>query len=251
MTGYLAAGIGFLLLPFPPTRAAGIATLCVALSFVIGGHTIGGKVRDGTYPSSLQPSPLPAEPAGNGEAHPARLELGWLPRQGGPESMSEPIAVVEALADVDHHTFRIAEEDNYERIVHPEGFRDNGLVVPENGAFLVHAGIAVGCSRVTIALYASPPPASQDQWEDIAEVSVPLRGQTLNVVAREGDGVRYESVTLPPHSGSVRVRAHARGRDIHWDGVASEPIEDYLFQIWPAPLAPSTSRLRSNGRAAT
>ncbi|MGH3449573.1 MAG: hypothetical protein ACRDQW_02380, partial [Haloechinothrix sp.] len=40
--------------------------------------------------------------------------------------------------------------------------------------------------------------------------------------------------------GYYRLRAHARGRDIATDGVASEPVEDYLFVVWPAPPGPET-----------
>ncbi|MFF5257648.1 hypothetical protein ACFY4C_01785 [Actinomadura viridis] len=60
----------------------------------------------------------------------------------------------------------------------------------------------------------------------------------LRVAAIGADGP-----DLPPSAalgpGPYRVRAHARGRDT---GRAlrgtGEMVEDYLFQIWPAPPAP-------------
>ena len=37
--------------------------------------------------------------------------------------------------------------------------------------------------------------------------------------------------------GDYRVRVHARGRDTMIDGVASEPVEDYLVVVWPQAWA--------------
>ncbi|MEU2726066.1 hypothetical protein [Streptomyces smyrnaeus] len=47
-------------------------------------------------------------------------------------------------------------------------------------------------------------------------------------------------VLAPAGPGSYRVRVHARGRDIAPDGVAEEPVEDYLLIVWPAPPEPDT-----------
>ncbi|MEU6413807.1 hypothetical protein [Microbispora sp. NPDC046933] len=48
-----------------------------------------------------------------------------------------------------------------------------------------------------------------------------------------------DSPSLTPHGpGSYRLRVHARGRDMEWRELApSEPGEEHLIQIWPAPPA--------------
>lgn len=42
----------------------------------------------------------------------------------------------------------------------------------------------------------------------------------------------------PQGPGTYRVRVHARGRDIAPDGVAYEPVEDYLLIVWPTEPQP-------------
>jgi len=45
-------------------------------------------------------------------------------------------------------------------------------------------------------------------------------------------------------AGWYRVRAHARGRDLMFDLVAEEPVEDYLVIAWPAdPAVPESLRV--------
>jgi len=42
------------------------------------------------------------------------------------------------------------------------------------------------------------------------------------------------------------VRAHARGRDLRFDLVAEEPVEDYLLEAWPEdPAEPHTVQVTS------
>ncbi|MGV8973474.1 MAG: hypothetical protein ACOH10_14215, partial [Rhodoglobus sp.] len=46
--------------------------------------------------------------------------------------------------------------------------------------------------------------------------------------------------------GWYRVRAHARGRDLRFDLVAEEPVEDYLLEAWPEdPAEPNTVQVTS------
>jgi hypothetical protein len=40
-------------------------------------------------------------------------------------------------------------------------------------------------------------------------------------------------------AGWYRVRAHARGRDLRYDLVVEEPVEDYLLVAWPEDPAES------------
>jgi hypothetical protein len=58
---------------------------------------------------------------------------------------------------------------------------------------------------------------------------------------------------LPPLTtagGDWRVRVHARGRDTDVDGVAREPFEHYLVQVWPAAPAPETAHRLTDGYGA-
>ncbi|MGY2062307.1 hypothetical protein ACW9HQ_46140, partial [Nocardia gipuzkoensis] len=53
------------------------------------------------------------------------------------------------------------------------------------------------------------------------------------LLLRQLDGEPVPGVDpVPP--GRYRVRAHARGRDLHYDAQVSEPSEQYWLCLWPA-----------------
>ncbi len=58
-------------------------------------------------------------------------------------------------------------------------------------------------------------------------------------------------VLTPAGPGSYRVRVHARGRDTAPDGVAEEPLEDYLLTVWPAPPRSDTVYKQTDEYGAT
>lgn len=115
----------------------------------------------------------------------------------------------------------------------------NGLVRPLPSGALVFAGISQGYVRVrAVAAEQAPADADRAAWEDIVDVSVTAPHGELRVDSYE-DGPAQTLPLLSPHgSGTYRLRVHARGRDLYYDRLRTEPSEDYLIVSWPAPPAP-------------
>jgi hypothetical protein len=116
----------------------------------------------------------------------------------------------------------------------------NGLmVVTQPGAALLFTGINTGYVNVTVDARTEPPEGVDvADWDEVCEVSMEAPGGRLAVLGpmapNEGE-LGWLSAVGP---GCYRVRVHARGRGALVDGVAYEPIEDYLFLSWPHPPAP-------------
>ncbi|MFF4061348.1 hypothetical protein ACFYZ8_35700 [Streptomyces sp. NPDC001668] len=112
----------------------------------------------------------------------------------------------------------------------------NGLVVPmARGAFVL-TGINTGYVSVETRVVEGPPDLETDDWEEVIEASVHAPAGDLKVESLER-GPDTQSVQFLSPSGPAwyRLRVHARGREIHRDGVRMEPVEDYLLIVWPAP----------------
>ncbi len=154
--------------------------------------------------------------------------------------MAEPSAVVW----VDFHIFTVGEEVLEDE---PLQERPTPLCVvfePRTSTTSVSTGVAVGEVAVrSEALDESPGEAPLD-WEDVAEVSLTVRRGPLMAT---GWNPRPPGERLDGHGpGSYRVRVHARGRDVNYDGTATVPSEEYLVQAWPqAPAPPTTLRATS------
>jgi hypothetical protein len=96
---------------------------------------------------------------------------------------------------------------------------------------------------VAACILDGPPVTPEDDWEDVAEVSLTCgAGLYITEVIDEGAGVTLDAVP-----GTYRVRVSARGRAADWwekeqehpveDG-ARPPVEHYLIEAWLAPASP-------------
>jgi len=99
-------------------------------------------------------------------------------------------------------------------------------------------GIAAGPVRVKVQRQETAPAAVATEWEDIVEVSC-MAVEADVVAAGQYDAAPDPQFALnPPGATWFRLRVHARGRDLEYDGVATDPREEYLLVAWPAD--PST-----------
>ncbi len=127
--------------------------------------------------------------------------------------------------------------------------RSNGLVAAMSDGAVISTGIHTGNVRVRAAVASSAPASvdSDDEWEEIVEVSVHTSHGQLRVDAFEEGAVRALPLLSTAGPGWYRLRVHACGRDTAPDRVQLDPVEDYLLAIWPAPPQP-TSILRTSSR---
>jgi hypothetical protein len=113
----------------------------------------------------------------------------------------------------------------------------NGLVGAANGGgvYLCLARRSGG-SRVSVVQLDAAPPFPEQEFDDVVEVSVD---------APDGAAVRWVSwagetsgslAGIP--TGTLRLRASARGRDTGRDGeFADGVVDEYLLELWPATHA--------------
>jgi hypothetical protein len=118
----------------------------------------------------------------------------------------------------------------------------------------IRIGISMGYVRVCVTQLSAPPTELDTTlaWEDVVEFSLGDSAEPpIYVGALEGDpDGDVPLVVEPDWTGGSRVRVHARGRDIDYDGVCEgEPWEDYLIQSWQAPVADEQVPLASEVRA--
>jgi hypothetical protein len=159
------------------------------------------------------------------------------------------------LFPVESHQFWLHEPDQ------PRGYPPweiNGLVaVTGPGAAMIFTGISTG--RVSVraeALTAAPPVTDFDEWDEVADVSLPGLTGDLAVAALMDDVPPGLPGLCPAGPGDYRVRVHARGRDLSPDEATIQPAETYLVQCWPAPPAPDvdhklTDRVGAGFRASS
>ena len=138
---------------------------------------------------------------------------------------------------VDYHAFELTDSDDRA----PMGFdTSNGLVFSRPGHSVICTGISGGKVNVGVESRRSPPThVDAGAWDEIIDHSVETSTGVLRVTCVLDDPPDLPHLT-PQGPGTYRVRVHARGRDIAPDGVASEPVEDYLLIVWPAEPRPDT-----------
>lgn len=108
---------------------------------------------------------------------------------------------------------------------------------------MVWPGIASGWINVAAERHDTEPALRVEEWEEASEASLSGEATGQHPVARvfvssdEPVGGPHPS-QLSEAGEAVRVRVHGRGRQVNPDGVDFEPEEEYLVQVWPAPLAP-------------
>lgn len=146
-----------------------------------------------------------------------------------------------ALVSVEAHMFFLAEEP---------GTADRSPVTPHNGLVYTNhpsvttivttivTGIASGDVTVTTETRQdAPATVDLDGWEEVIDHSLPAPLGAVRILTLEDGPADLPSLT-PYGPGPYRLRVHARGRDIAYDGVTFEPVEDYHLITWPAPRTP-------------
>lgn len=146
------------------------------------------------------------------------------------------MARFEAVLEVDLRRFSLRAEV-------PEGWGDPdperapgfSLLAVSRSAVVVFTGVVIGPVRVVVETLGEDPGPYRHEggWEDVEEVGFVPCSATVGLW-QAWDLVRGAPGTLAEHGRrAYRVRVCCRGRDVDWDGVAEEPREVYLVQIWP------------------
>lgn len=149
--------------------------------------------------------------------------------------MHEPPVPVYAV----EHSFGLL--DGYDIPIHTADW-STGLIVGMTNGAMIYTGINRGLVHVSIDIRIDPPDhLDADPWDDIAEASV--HSATGNLRIHQLEYGRYDQPPpLPLLSargpGDYRVRAHARGRDSHFDQAQEISDEHYLLVVWPAEPRP-------------
>lgn len=145
---------------------------------------------------------------------------------------------------VGHSCFCLTDPDPPPRWHRRANARDNGLVGVTEGAALVRTGCGAGWVNLTVELYDQRPAPDTASWDDAVEFSYRTTVGESYVASRDGDGTDYPRISF--HGpGCYRIRVHARGRRATLRATGTDPTEDYLLQVWPAP-AERTEILRAS-----
>lgn len=166
--------------------------------------------------------------------------------------MNEPVSTASGLVRVEYHAFHLADIGEYRQ----SPFRpENGLIFSRPGLAVVLVGASSGVVNATVQVYRHPL-AKPDTtgWDEVVDHSLESVTGQMRVAAMMDDPPDLPMLT-PFGPGRYRVRVHARGRDRAYDGVAFEPLEDYLLQIWPGERGPDavhkkTDQCGEHGRGA-
>jgi hypothetical protein len=92
----------------------------------------------------------------------------------------------------------------------------------------------VGPERGPITVEVSMPPSVpeiDESYEDIAEISLSVPRGRVSLLTWVSS---YPLPSFPPGPGTYRVRYSVIGMNLMY---APTPVEKYLIQLWPAPLA--------------
>lgn len=109
----------------------------------------------------------------------------------------------------------------------------NGLFAVHPDAVVIFTGIHTGTVAVTLETRSSPPAAVlMSLWDDVIEIGFKTVVGRLAIASLMDPPPRLPVLT-PAGAGDFRIRVHVRGRDTEPDGVASQPVEDYLLVVWP------------------
>ncbi|MFI5682956.1 transposase [Streptomyces sp. NPDC051636] len=115
------------------------------------------------------------------------------------------------LVPVQHHQFRISDEDG---TVGPDLPREhNGLVEVQDGIATIHTGIHTGDVDVTVTLHVEAPQPGNAEWDEIVELSLHSVSGELMVRGLMDDLDEELPVLSFDGPGDYRLRIHARGRD--------------------------------------
>jgi hypothetical protein len=157
--------------------------------------------------------------------------------------MSEPVALASGWVRVEYHAFHLADAGQYD----PPPFRPhNGLVFSRPGLAVVLVGANSGVVSMTAEVYEHPVTRLDTEgWDEVVDHSVESLSGHMRVTPLMDDPPDLPLLT-PFGPGHYRVRVHARGRDRADDAHVSEPLEDYLLQIWPGQHEPDLVHKQSD-----
>ncbi|MEU6606543.1 hypothetical protein ABZ922_16020 [Streptomyces shenzhenensis] len=149
--------------------------------------------------------------------------------------MSDPVAKACALVRAECHTFHLADDERYDQ---PTFRPENGLIFSKPGLAVVLVGINSGAVNTTVEVYRHPVGRPDtDEWDEVVDHSIESISGHMRVTSLMDDPPELPTLT-PFGPGAYRVRVHARGRERAYDAHVSEPVEDYLLQIWPGRHEP-------------
>lgn len=157
--------------------------------------------------------------------------------------MSEPVALAFGLVRAEYHVFHLADPGQHDQ---PPFHPTNGLIFSRPGLAVVVAGVNSGVVNVTAQVHEHPVARPDtDGWDEVVDHSVESLSGQMRVASLMTDPPCLPMLT-PFGPGPYRVRVHARGRDRAYDAHVSEPLEDYLLQIWPQPREPDLVHKQSD-----
>ncbi|MGK5630081.1 hypothetical protein [Streptomyces sp. URMC 123] len=139
---------------------------------------------------------------------------------------------------IEHNVFRVLDPEVMDD-VHAD-FDETGLLVTVAGGAAVLCGTHIGTVHVTAETWSGAPPLDPGPWQDVAEMNLPWPGRRMEVWGA-GYTPDEELPLAIPGPGAYRIRVSGRHRDHGEDRRAeTDPMEQYLLQVWPAPHAPTT-----------
>jgi hypothetical protein len=107
---------------------------------------------------------------------------------------------------------------------------------PDGDGARILCGQEIGSVAVTAELWAVTPPLDAEGWQDVSEVSVMWRSAFIDF-GTTGQGDDPNKRLDLPGPGDYRLRVHGRNRDDGDPRGDSDPVEEYLIQVWPGPIA--------------
>lgn len=141
------------------------------------------------------------------------------------------------LGGIDYKQFCFQAADSDEYPVHLGTGPPNRLLqVDDSGTAVVcSTGIHMGPINLVIELLDRPPSELDDshEWEAVAEVDFEAKRATAGLVLLfEAPAAPFTRLQLPAGVGWYRMRGHAVGRALDFDGAVSIPREHHLLQVW-------------------
>ncbi|MER6384194.1 hypothetical protein ACWDBD_49410 [Streptomyces sp. NPDC001118] len=135
---------------------------------------------------------------------------------------------------VAHGTLDLIDLDTFEDV--PLDYAANGLVSARENYAAVVCATEGGDIDVTAELWDGPPTLHLDDWQDAAEISITWTTTRICIGPGEENPEDAPQLALPG-PGTYRLLVHGRHRDDGDVRDEGDPVETYLFQLWPAPLA--------------
>jgi hypothetical protein len=110
---------------------------------------------------------------------------------------------------------------------------------PDGDGARILCGQEIGSLAVTAELWDGAPPLDIEGWQDVSEVSVTWRSAFIDFGTIDQGSDPNKRLDLPG-PGDYRLRVHGCNRDDGDPRDDADPIEEYLIQVWPAPIAEPT-----------